>query len=93
MMRRSRSVRRAATRLLAGASATALVAVGLATALPSAEPATAATAAEGVTLTPNPWYAGDPFQGWGTSLVWFANATGGYPEELREDLYQAVFGE
>jgi O-glycosyl hydrolase len=94
MMRRTRSVRRTATRVLAGVSATALAVTGLVTALPAAESAAAATtAAEGVTLTPNPWYAGDPFQGWGTSLVWFANATGGYPEELREDLYQAVFGE
>ncbi|MBP1240780.1 hypothetical protein ABID92_002718 [Frigoribacterium sp. PvP120] len=89
-MRRSRSVVR---RALAGASVTALAAVGLVTGLPPADTAAAAATAEGVTITPNPWYAGDPFQGWGTSLVWFANATGGYPEELREDLYQAVFGE
>jgi len=46
-----------------------------------------------VTVTPDPWYASEPFDGWGTSLVWFANATGGYPEELREELYQALFGE
>ena len=52
-----------------------------------------AAAADGTTITPNPAYAGEAFEGWGTSLVWFANATGGYPEELREQLYQAVFGE
>ncbi|WP_146197065.1 Ig-like domain-containing protein [Serinibacter arcticus] len=52
-----------------------------------------ALAAETVTITPNPWYASEPFEGWGTSLVWFANATGGYPAELREELYQAVFGD
>ncbi|TGO06035.1 hypothetical protein SERN_0227 [Serinibacter arcticus] len=56
----------------------------------AAAPAAAATT---TTITPNPWYASEPFEGWGTSLVWFANATGGYPEELREDLYQAVFGD
>ncbi|WP_456284127.1 glycoside hydrolase [Microbacterium sp. JZ101] len=56
--------------------------------------ASAAEAAErSVTITPNPASAGEAFQGWGTSLVWFANATGDYPEELREELYQAVFGE
>ncbi len=52
-----------------------------------------AAAADGTTITPNPAYAGESFEGWGTSLVWFANATGDYPEELREELYQAVFGE
>jgi len=52
-----------------------------------------ASAADGITITPNPAYQGEAFEGWGTSLVWFANATGGYPEELREELYQAVFGE
>ena len=55
--------------------------------------ATPAAAADGTTITPNPAYAGEAFEGWGTSLVWFANATGDYPEELREELYQAVFGE
>lgn len=52
-----------------------------------------AHAADALTVTPNPGYAGEEFDGWGTSLVWFANATGGYPEALREELYQAVFGE
>lgn len=36
---------------------------------------------ETVTVTPNPWYANGPFEGWGTSLAWFANATGKYGEE------------
>lgn len=52
-----------------------------------------AHAADSLTITPNPAYAGEAFDGWGTSLVWFANATGDYPAELREELYQAVFGE
>src|SRR5690625_5155537 len=52
-----------------------------------------AEAADSVTVTPNPWYQSDPFEGWGTSLVWMADATGGYPDALREQLYQMVFGE
>lgn len=74
----------------------ALGAGGLMLPLATTDAASAATAPAAVadrTITPNPWYAGDEFEGWGTSLVWFANATGGYPEELREQLYQAVFGE
>lgn len=81
-----------ARRLVAGAAATALAAGALAAITLTALPATAAPADAGTTITPNPWYAGDTFDGWGTSLVWFANATGGYPEELREELYQKVFG-
>ena len=54
-------------------------------------PATAAPTGTAVTVTPNPWYAGETFQGWGTSLVWFANATGGYPADVRQDLYDKLF--
>lgn len=79
--------RRRLTALTTGAALTsALLAVPIAAAAP-------ASAADGTTITPNPAYAGEAFEGWGTSLVWFANATGGYPAELREELYQAVFGE
>ncbi|WP_448721191.1 glycoside hydrolase [Microbacterium natoriense] len=53
----------------------------------------ASAAAVPVTITPNPGYASDPFEGWGTSLVWFANATGGYPDDVRQDLLDKVFGE
>lgn len=45
------------------------------------------------TLTPNPAYAGPAFEGWGTSLVWMANATGAYPQALRDDLIDKVFGD
>src|SRR5699024_7585120 len=81
----------AATGCAALVAAGALVATG-----GTATPASAATpaqdaSADTVTITPNPWYAGDPFEGWGTSLVWMANATGGYPDALREQLYQMVF--
>jgi len=57
--------------------------------------AVAASAADvpGVTVTPDPSYAGEPFEGWGTSLVWFANATGDYPDEIREKLADMVFGD
>lgn len=52
-----------------------------------------AQAADTVTITPNPAYASAPFEGWGTSLVWFANATGDYPPDVRQALFDAVFGE
>ncbi|HWJ83819.1 MAG TPA: Ig-like domain repeat protein, partial [Cellulomonas sp.] len=51
-----------------------------------------AAAAISTTITPNPAYAGAAFEGWGNSLVWFANATGGYPDDLRNELYDMVFG-
>ncbi|MCF4122443.1 RICIN domain-containing protein [Antribacter sp. KLBMP9083] len=70
---------------------------GLAGVVPPGSPPAAAAATDGpvpVTITPDPSYrASEPFQGWGTSLVWFANATGGYPDDVREELYQKVFGE
>lgn len=46
-----------------------------------------------VTIRPEPAAAADPFQGWGTSLVWFADATGDYPDEIREELAELVFGD
>jgi hypothetical protein len=60
--------------------------------LVTAAPA-ASAAATPVAIAPNPGYASDPFEGWGTSLVWFANATGGYPDDVRQDLLDKVFGE
>src|SRR3954463_5196106 len=56
--------------------------------------ATAPAAAAGtVTGGPDPSSQGDRFQGWGTSLAWFANATGDYPAAVRERLADLVFGE
>lgn len=52
-------------------------------------PAVAADTA-GITITPNPSYLGPEFEGWGTSLVWFANATGGYPDDVRQDLLSLI---
>jgi O-glycosyl hydrolase len=76
------------------AVAVGALAVG-ATLLPDTGGTPTADAATGtaLTITPQPWAAAEAFEGWGTSLVWFANATGDYPEALREELYQLVFGE
>ena len=43
-----------------------------------AAPAEAIDSSTAVTITPNPASRGEAFHGWGTSLVWFANATAGY---------------
>lgn len=80
-----------ARRSTAVVAAAALCAAGLVATVPAAAPAQAAPAP--VVITPNPAVPGPEFQGWGTSLVWFANATGDYPEEIREELYQLLFGE
>lgn len=75
-------------RALAALTIGTLVAGGLAVAAPAA-----VAAPTPLTITPNPAYAGEPFEGWGTSLVWFANATGNYPEDVRQDLFDKVFGD
>ncbi|MFD8870837.1 RICIN domain-containing protein [Streptomyces sp. NPDC059590] len=49
--------------------------------------------AASVTVSPDPSYQQQKFEGWGTSLVWFANATGGYPEEIRQKLASLLFGD
>jgi O-glycosyl hydrolase len=80
-------------RVAAGAAAVVLGA-GLVSAVASP---TAAQAPEqpgsAVTVLLNPSYQHPEFEGWGTSLVWMANATGGYPDEIREQLVDMVFGE
>ncbi|MGW0820739.1 glycoside hydrolase [Streptomyces sp. NPDC002845] len=45
-----------------------------------------------VTVRIDPSYQQQEFEGWGTSLVWFANATGGYPDPIRRKLVDMVFG-
>ncbi|WP_275004622.1 RICIN domain-containing protein [Promicromonospora iranensis] len=97
------SIRRNAGRRRAGVvlTASALLAAGMppATAATTAQPdtgpvaAASVAAAPGVTVRPDPSYAGEPFEGWGTSLVWFANATGDYPDEVRNELADMLFGE
>jgi O-glycosyl hydrolase len=85
MARRTRT-----RRLLAAAGLTALV---TGAALISAPASTARTEADipSVTVRPDPSYRQEAFEGWGTSLVWFANATGGYPPEIRERLARLLF--
>ncbi|WP_037677512.1 glycoside hydrolase [Streptomyces griseus] len=61
-------------------------------------PAVAATAADpppqsAVTVRIDPSYRQQQFEGWGTSLVWFANATGGYPDPIRRRLVDMLFGD
>ena len=46
-----------------------------------------------VTVRIDPSYQQPEFEGWGTSLVWFANITGGYPEPIRRKLVDLLFGE
>lgn len=41
----------------------------------------------------DPSYQHDPFDGWGTALVWFANVIGGWPDEIKEELADALYGE
>ena len=69
------------------------LALGAGTLVPAtAAPLTAAPAIPGVTVRPDPSSQGQAFQGWGTSLAWFANATGNYPEEIRNALAEKLFG-
>lgn len=58
-----------------------------------AAPAAAAAAPSTVTVRIDPSYQQQEFEGWGTSLVWFANATGRYPEPVRRRLVDMLFGE
>jgi O-glycosyl hydrolase len=48
---------------------------------------------QSITVRPDPSYQQSAFEGWGTSLVWFANATGGYSDEVRNRLADLLFGE
>ena len=79
-------------RLLSMTCALALAAGGIAATTAAAAPAVAA-GSDAVRITPNPASAAEPFEGWGTSLVWFANATGNYPADVRQKLFDAVFGD
>lgn len=85
---------RTRTRRLLGVIGVTALATGTAmatTSLPIAY-ADTATANATVTVRPDPSYKAEKFEGWGTSLVWFANATGDYPKEIREKLADLVFG-
>lgn len=89
--------RRTRTRRLLGAVGVTALATGAALlSAPSsqAEAQTQTQALAGaVTVRPDPSYQQQKFEGWGTSLVWFANVTGGYPEEIRQKLASLLFGD
>jgi O-glycosyl hydrolase len=89
--RSRRATQAAATGVAAVLAATSLIG-GAAQAAPPVPPAPAAVPDGALTLTPDPSYQGEEFEGWGTSLVWFANATGDYPDEIRNRLAELVFG-
>ena len=77
------------------AAAAAVLAVGLSAGPPRAAVAAvpAATAATpAVTVTVDPSYQQPAFEGWGTSLAWLADVTGGYPDEIRDKLVDMLFG-
>ncbi|WP_144549562.1 glycoside hydrolase [Bacillus sp. X1(2014)] len=57
----------------------------------AAEVTPSSTITEMVKLDPS--YQQAPFDGWGTALVWFANITGGWPDEIKNQLADALFGE
>lgn len=61
--------------------AAAVAAVAVLGAFAPGVAAASPTSGNAVVITANPWYANGPFEGWGTSLAWFANATGSYGEE------------
>ncbi|MEH7303987.1 glycoside hydrolase [Neobacillus drentensis] len=82
-----------AKRILTCGSATALTLSLLAPAAPkvlAVEEAQSNTVTEKVKLDPS--YQQAPFDGWGTALVWFANITGGWPEEVKNQLADALYG-
>ncbi|MFJ8434013.1 ricin-type beta-trefoil lectin domain protein [Kitasatospora sp. NPDC094019] len=60
--------------------------------LASPQPAAAAEPASHLTVRLDPAYQQQPFQGWGTSLGWFANVTGGWPDVVRDRLADDLFG-
>ncbi|WP_328840446.1 glycoside hydrolase [Streptomyces europaeiscabiei] len=66
---------------------------GLMSAPPATADATVPAAQNAVTVRIDPSYQQQEFEGWGTSLVWFANATGNYPEPIRRRLVDMLFGE
>ncbi|MDL5205648.1 glycoside hydrolase [Streptomyces sp. ALI-76-A] len=81
--------RRTRSRRSLGAAALTALATGAALLSVPAQ----AQAATSVTVQPDPSYKQEKFEGWGTSLVWFANATGDYPPEIREKLAKLLFGD
>ena len=69
------------------AATAAVLSIGL-----PAVPAVAAADLQAVTVVVDPSYQQQEFQGWGTSLAWLAEVTGGYPAEIRNQLVDMLFG-
>ncbi|MFD9192373.1 glycoside hydrolase [Streptomyces phaeochromogenes] len=88
MARRTRN-----RRLLGAAGLTALATGAALVSAPSSTAQVTAADTAAVTVRPDPSYEQEKFEGWGTSLVWFANATGDYPKEVREKLAKLLFGD
>ncbi|MFC8423389.1 RICIN domain-containing protein [Streptomyces sp. NPDC057236] len=88
MARRTRN-----RRLLTAAGLTAALATGAALIPGPTSAAARAADLPSVTVRPDPSYQQEEFEGWGTSLVWFANATGDYPPQIREKLARLLFGD
>ncbi|MGA5449241.1 glycoside hydrolase [Streptomyces umbrinus] len=88
MARRTRN-----RRLLGAAGLTALATWAALVSAPSSTAQVTAADTAAVTVRPDPSYEQEKFEGWGTSLVWFANATGDYPKEIREKLAKLLFGD
>ncbi|RPE28552.1 RICIN domain-containing protein [Kitasatospora cineracea] len=84
------SPQRRTTRSARAAALTALAALAAGTL--TAPPAAAEEAAAHVTVRLDPSYQQQPFQGWGTALAWFANATGDWPDAKRNELADALYG-
>ncbi|MBT2700394.1 RICIN domain-containing protein [Bacillus sp. ISL-40] len=82
-----------AKKIITCGSATALTLSLLAPAAPvaiAAEETQSNTVTETVKLDPS--YQQAPFDGWGTALVWFANITGGWPDEIKNQVADALYG-
>ncbi|MFI1212188.1 RICIN domain-containing protein [Streptomyces sp. NPDC020802] len=88
MARRTRN-----RRLLGAAGLTALATGAALVSAPSSTAQVTAADTASVTVKPDPSYKQEKFEGWGTSLVWFANATGDYPKPIREKLAKLLFGD
>ncbi|MFB8242607.1 RICIN domain-containing protein [Kitasatospora purpeofusca] len=91
MAPRTKTRHRTARGCLTAAVAVAAAGAGLLAPPQSAAAAEPAPAAH-LTVRLDPSYQQQPFQGWGTSLGWFANVTGGWPENLRNRLADELFG-
>lgn len=70
-----------------------LVFGGVSPSLVSANSSSQANSKSAISIKLDPSYQHDPFEGWGTALVWFGNVTGGWPDEIKNELADALFSE